>query len=226
MKADTHLSALTVRLGHSFRDESLLTLAVTHRSYGASHNERLEFLGDTVLGLSISTLLYAKGIPDEGRLSYWRSSLVRASTLADVAREIRVGSCLLLGDREAASGGTERDSILADTLEALIGAVFLDGGFDAAHAVVSRLFQSRIAQVDPEISVKDSKTRLQEYLQGRRLPLPTYSILEADGANHAKRLRVRCVASGYRSDGVGPTRRAAEQDAAAKIMALITSNCA
>jgi ribonuclease-3 len=225
MSGSDSLAALSTRIGHIFRDPRLLALAVTHRSYGPVHNERLEFLGDSVLGLSISTLLYAKGIPDEGRLSYWRSSLVRASTLADVARTIHVGSCLLMGDREAASGGADRESILADMVEALIGAVYLDGGFEAAHAVVSRLFRDRISQVDPEISVKDAKTRLQEWLQGRRLPLPTYTVVESHGAIGSMRFRVRCAASGHQSDGIGPTRRAAEQDAAAKIIASVAPGC-
>ena len=215
------LASLQSRLGYVFRDPSLLVRALSHRSFGPEHNERLEFLGDAALGLAVGAVLYARGVLDEGRLSYWRSSLVRAETLADVARDLRLGDHLLLGDSEALAGGSNRESILADAMEAVIGAAFLDGGFDAARVVVERTYAGRLIDIDPAACIKDAKTRLQEWLQGRGLSVPTYSILETSGHGHAQTFRVRCAASVGRADASGRNRRAAEQRAAAALLGAL-----
>lgn len=217
-------SILQKSLGYNFRDRRLLDRALTHRSFGPDHNERLEFLGDAALDLAIAEVLYALGVLDEGRLSYWRSSLVRAETLAAIARELRLGSCLLLGESEALSGGAERPSILADALEALLGAIFLDGGFEAADRVVRHLYASRLAALDPAACVKDAKTRLQEWLQARHFALPTYTVLASSGNSQRQTFHVRvdCVAGS--AEGHGPNRRASEQMAASTLLQRLASH--
>ena len=215
------LFAIEERLGHAFGDRRLLHTALTHRSFGAEHNERLEFLGDAVLNLSIAALLYARGVLDEGRLSYWRSELVRAETLARIARDLRLGEQMLMSDGEALAGGARRASILADALEAVIGAVFLDAGFDAARAVVERLYAGQLAGLDPSACIKDPKTRLQEWLQARHLALPIYTAARVDGPEHRQTFQVRCECAAGSAEGRGPTRRAAEQQAASGLLAKL-----
>ncbi len=211
------LSALEERLGHRFSEPKLLEQAVTHRSYGAVHNERLEFLGDSVLNCVIAQLLYAKYVRlDEGDLSRLRANLVKQASLADIAERIVLSDFLKLGEGEMKSGGFRRPSILADTLEATFGAVFIDAGFDAARGVIARLYEPVLKGVDPKTLGKDAKTLLQEYLQGKRIALPVYTVLGTRGAAHAQEFDVECsipkLAISVR--GTGRSRRAAEQAAA------------
>lgn len=215
--------ALEVALGHVFHDPALLRRALTHRSHGASNNERLEFLGDSVLNLSVARMLYDDEGASEGQLSYWRAGLVREQTLAEIAREIGLGRMLLLGEGEQRSGGARRASILADALEAVIGAVYVDAGFDAARELVVRLWASRVAELDRRASAKDAKTRLQELLQGRRIALPSYAVTETSGPAHDPRFAVRCDVAGLglSTAGEGGSRRAAEQQAAEAMIARI-----
>ena len=214
-------SALAARLGHRFREPALLRAALTHRSAGGANNERLEFLGDAVLGMLIAETVYG-GPPraDEGDLSRLRASLVNARTLAAVASELGLGEALTLGAGELKSGGFRRESILADALEALIGAVYLDGGLEAARAVVAARFATRLAQLPDPATLKDPKTRLQEQLQQQGLALPDYAVVEISGADHAQTFRVRCgVASrALEAEGSGRSRREAEQAAAAAVL--------
>lgn len=205
------------RIGHRFADASLLEQALTHRSFGSPHNERLEFLGDGVLGCAIAEDLYAR-FPqlDEGSLSRLRATLVRETALAQVARGIDLSEFLRLGEGEIASGGVARPSILADALEALYGAVFLDAGFEAARRVIRHTFGARLEGVDESAPTKDAKTRLQEYLQGRRMSLPRYSVTATHGAAHRQTFDVECAVDelGIVARGTGASRRSAEQKAA------------
>jgi len=220
------LERLVTALGHRFADASLLELALSHRSTGSQNNERLEFLGDSVLSFVISGELYHR-FPevDEGRLSRLRASLVKGETLAQLARELSLGDYLRLGSGELKSGGFRRDSILADAFEAILGAVYLDAGLETVQGLILRLFDKRLAAVNPATALKDPKTRLQEYLQSRQLPLPHYEVEEISGKAHAQTFTVSCRVSGI--DGVisasGSSRRKAEQ-AAAQI-ALERLNC-
>ncbi len=212
---------LAQALGYQFTDDALLTSALTHSSYGADNNQRLEYLGDSVLNCIIAQALYSR-FPhlNEGSLSRLRANLVRQDTLADVARHIALGSFLRLGEGERKSGGNTRSSNLADALEAVIGAVHLDGGFDAAQAVTLRLFAQALAAVDPTASGKDPKTTLQEALMAKKMALPKYALLETRGAAHKQEFAVECVIPelGLRCVGEGGTRRAAEQAAAAQVL--------
>lgn len=204
-------------LGYRFKDKALLRRALTHRSRGAPNNERLEFLGDGVLNFVIASLLYERfGQANEGELSRARASLVKEDTLLKIALDIDLGKHVLLGEGELKSGGVKRPSILADTLEALFGAIYLDGGFEAAHRIVGQLYDEVIAGIDPVDPYKDPKTRLQEYLQGRRLALPVYTVLATHGAAHAQQFEVECrvIELDLRTTGTGANRRAAEQQAA------------
>lgn len=204
-------------LGRGFGDETLLDLALTHRSVGGRNNERLEFLGDALVNACVADALYRRHAElEEGDLSRLRASLVNQEALADVARELDLGSYLSLGPGELKSGGHRRASILADALEALIGAVFLDAGFEAAHAVVSRLLESRLAAPLSTEALKDSKTRLQEVLQARDLPLPVYAVESVRGEPHKQTFRVSCSLQSLdiRTEGEGGSRRNAEQEAA------------
>jgi ribonuclease III len=218
---DARLAALQQRIGHSFADSALLTRALTHRSFGAGHNERLEFLGDAVLSLAISSLLYDRFAgSDEGDLTRVRAHLVREETLHRVALQLGLPEVLNLSDGEARGGGAQRASILADALEALIGAAFLDGGFDAARRIVHGLFGEIIVGTDIGNWAKDAKTELQEWLQARRLPVPSYRISATRGQAHAQTFEVECAvpALGLTESGEGRSRRIAEQEAARRML--------
>jgi ribonuclease-3 len=215
---------LEAALGHGFARPELLRQALTHRSFGAPHNERLEFLGDSVLNCVIALALYKNfGDLKEGELSRLRASLVRQETLAEIARSLDLGDMLLLGEGELKSGGAKRPSILADALEALFGAIQLDAGFDAARSVIERLYQPSMARIDPSDAGKDPKTALQEILQGRHLPLPRYALLATRGEAHAQQFDMECVIPelGIRTTGSGCSRRIAEQQAAQGALAEI-----
>jgi ribonuclease-3 len=208
---------LEERLGHRFGHPALLHQALTHRSFGTPHYERLEFLGDSVLGFVIARELYARfAAQPEGKLSRIRAGLVREQTLADVATGIGLGEFLRLGEGELKSGGAQRPSILADALEALFGAVLLDGGPEAAAAVILHLYRTRLDAIDPRLEAKDPKTRLQEHLQARRLRVPAYALIATRGVAPNETFEVECRVEGLELAviGTGPTRRGAEQDAA------------
>ncbi len=212
-----NLSKLTVALGHAFADRALLQTALTHRSFGLPNNERLEFIGDGVLNCVIAIALFRR-YPDlpEGDLSRLRANLVRQDALHRIAVSLRLGEFLRLGEGELKSGGNQRPSILADTVEALIGAVYLDGGFESAQSVIGRLYLSLLDELNPGRVEKDAKTRLQEWLQGRKKPLPRYQVIEASGAAHEQRFEVACEIENpaLRTTGQGSSRRLAEQAAA------------
>jgi ribonuclease-3 len=209
--------AIERRLDYAFRDANLLRQALTHRSHGTPHNERLEFLGDGLLNFVVARLLYERfeRLP-EGDLSRLRASLVNQQTLSELALSLQLGDQLRLGEGELKSGGFRRPSILADAFEALIGAIFLDGGFDAAEDVLAKLYQPLLEAVDPASLGKDPKTRLQEYLQARKLALPQYAVVSVTGEAHEQHFQVECVipALSIRGEGGGASRRAAEQEAA------------
>ncbi len=215
---------LEIRLGHTFSDASLLTQALTHRSFGIPHNERLEFLGDSVLNCAIAALIYARNSEmPEGQLSRLRSNLVNQATLADISSQLGLGELLRLGEGEHKTGGAARPSILADALEAVLGAIYLDAGFEAATASVDRLFAPRLALAMDSNPAKDAKTTLQEWLQARKLPLPIYSVQRVSGDAHRQVFHVRCEVASQAIDatGQGTSRRTAEQDAAMQAFALI-----
>jgi ribonuclease-3 len=215
------VEALQQRTGYRFKDPALLTRALTHRSYGTDHNERLEFLGDAVLSLVISSLLYQRfGGSDEGDLTRVRAHLVREDSLHRVALQLGLPEILRLGEGEARGGGARRASILADSLEALIGATYLDGGFEAASTLVQHLFGEIIETTDLASWSKDPKTELQEWLQGRRLPVPVYRISATRGQAHAQTFEVECAvpALNLTEFGEGRSRRAAEQEAARRML--------
>lgn len=219
------LSATERAIDYRFHERGLLRQALTHRSHGAGHNERLEFLGDGVLNCVVAALLYER-FPrlTEGELSRARASLVNQDSLFNLAQSLALGEALQLGEGEMKSGGCRRPSILADALEAVIGAVFLDGGFDAAREVVAARFGPLIAGIDPHTQGKDPKTLLQEYLQGRRLPLPKYVVIGTSGEAHDQRFAVECIIDDLdiRCRGEGTSRRAAEQGAARAAYARAT----
>jgi len=207
--------------GHVFRDPALLAQALTHRSAGAPHNERLEFLGDAVLGLVVAEALYARWPKaDEGSLTRARAELVRESALAAVARRLEVGERLVLGPGEMKSGGHRRDSILSDALEAVIGAIYLDAGYEVCRRVVLPWFEEAVSAVPASKVGKDAKTRLQEWLQARQKPLPQYVLEHEGGEEHARVFTVRCILAdpALDAEGVGGSRRAAEQVAAEAVL--------
>ena len=208
---------LEQKLGHVFAQPELLLRAMTHRSHSSVHNERLEFVGDGVLNCVIASLLYRR-FSDlrEGELSRLRASLVRQETLADIGQGLALGTHLRLGEGEVKSGGARRPSMLADALEALFGAIFLDAGFDAAAACIERLFAPLLAELNPEVSGRDPKTALQELLQSRRLELPKYVLCGTHGEAHAQEFEVECQIPelNIRCLGSGLSRRSAEQAAA------------
>ena len=216
--------ALEARLGYTFGQSGLLTQALTHRSFGQPHNERLEFLGDSVLNCAVAKLLFERhaDLP-EGELSRLRANLVNQSVLAEIAADLQLGTLLCLGDGELKTGGSSRPSILADAFEAILGAIFLDSGFSAAEQVVTALFVSRASAADAGKAIKDAKTSLQELLQAQRLALPQYTVQKIEGAAHRQVFFVRCeIASRHIvTDGQGTTRRVAEQDAAARALTAI-----
>lgn len=212
-----NLQDLQRQLGHRFADDSLLRQALTHRSYGQPNNERLEFLGDSVLNCVVATMLYRHfSRIDEGDLSRLRANLVKQQSLVEIAQRLGLSAYLLLGEGEAKSGGFRRPSILGDTVEAIVGAVFLDGGFEAAQAMLVALYDPILKTVDPKTLGKDAKTLLQEYLQGKRLPLPVYSVVATHGAAHNQVFEVECAIPKLQISvlGSGASRRAAEQAAA------------
>ncbi len=218
------LSALQVRLGYAFRDRALLQQALTHRSFSADHNERLEFLGDSVLNLAVAHLLYRQlaSLP-EGDLSRVRANLVKQDTLHQLAQALDVPQALRLGEGELRSGGQKRPSILADALEAVIGAVYLDGGPAAAQGLVERLFAQLEIAPQMQAAAKDPKTELQEWLQGRKLALPQYAVIATTGAAHRQTFEVACEVPQLRQSqrGFGPSRRAAEPAAAAALLDIL-----
>jgi ribonuclease-3 len=215
------------RLGLRFSDPQLLQRALTHRSAGADHNERLEFLGDAVLQTAISALLYERFAgSDEGDLTRVRAHLVREDSLARAALAVGLPEVLRLSEGEARGGGALRPSILADALEALIGAAFLDGGYATAQGLVQRLFGEVIAGTEADNWSKDAKTELQEWLQARRLAVPVYRIVAARGQSHAQTFDVECAvpALGLAESGEGKSRRAAEQEAARRMLAALKAD--
>lgn len=204
-------------LGYSFRQPELLRQALTHRSHSSPHNERLEFLGDSVLNCVVATLLYQRFQSlKEGELSRLRASLVRQESLAEIAADLVLGDVLRLGEGELKSGGFRRPSILADALEAIFGAIYLDAGFAAVQQTIEHLYRARIERIDPRSAGKDAKTALQELLQARRLPVPQYALLATRGDAHAQEFEVSCTvpAVGLSVTGSGGSRRGAEQQAA------------
>jgi ribonuclease III len=212
---------LLKKIGYNFKAEAYLKQALTHRSAATSHNERLEYLGDSVLNFVISNDLF-KRYPEltEGELSRLRAHLVKGETLASIASELALGDMLYLGAGEIKNKGAERKSILADALEAIFGAVFLDAGFDACEHVILRVFQTHLKQHTPETNTKDPKTALQEYMQAQKMPLPTYTLTHAKGEDHNKLFHISCTASSLNlsEKGVSKTRRGAEQIAALALL--------
>ncbi len=217
--------SLERKLGHSFAQRPLLTQALTHRSFGVPHNERLEFLGDGILNCAMAMLIYERfPTMPEGELSRLRANLVNQAILAEIALELDVGASLRLGEGEIKTGGAHRPSILADAVEALLGAVFVDAGFDAARALVQRLFDPRLGSGDVTRPSKDAKTALQEWLQAKHMNLPQYHVTKIAGAAHQQTFQVRCEV-GAEGDaihalavGEGVSRRAAEQEAAKLVL--------
>jgi ribonuclease III len=215
---------LETRLQYAWTDGGLLRQALTHRSYSAQNNERLEFLGDGVLNCVVGLMLYQR-FPDlpEGRLSRLRANLVNQETLHSIAQELDLGAYLRLGEGEMRSGGAQRPSILADAVESILGAALLDGGFETARGMVERLFSGRVSAINPAVQGKDAKTRLQEWLQPRRHGLPTYTLRDTSGQAHAQTFHVQCRidALDIVTQGAGPSRKAAEQQAAEAALARL-----
>jgi ribonuclease-3 len=223
-KPDDLSSWVERSFGHVFATPALCDAAVTHRSAGAEHNERLEFLGDSILNCAVARLLFdAHPLADEGALSRLRASLVSGDTLAQIAGDLGLGEYLRLGQGELKSGGFRRASILADALEAILGAIFLDSGFDAAAAAVARIIGPKMSDLPAADALKDPKTRLQEVLQARGLALPTYTLTAVGGDPHAQSFTVTCEVPvfGVAAVGEGASRRRAEQLAAAKVIELL-----
>ncbi|HNW78053.1 MAG TPA: ribonuclease III [Candidatus Competibacteraceae bacterium] len=213
------LAPLCAVLGYRFQRLELLEEALTHRSFAARNNERLEFLGDALLNLAVAEYLFQQyPKASEGELSRLRASLVRAETLAELARSLKLGDWLRLGPGELKSGGSRRESILSDTVEAIVGATYLDGGFEACRALVLNLYGDSLARLNSASELKDPKTRLQEYLQARQLGLPVYNVLEIRGEPHAQSFMVECVIGNCRATAVGGSRRKAEQEAARQVL--------
>jgi ribonuclease-3 len=224
---DRGLDALQRRLGYRFADVTLLQRALTHRSFGAEHNERVEFLGDAVLNLAVSRLLYDRhSASDEGDLTRVRAHLVREDSLHRAAVGLGLPDMLRVSEGELRGGGTQRPSILADALEAVIGAVFLDGGYESAAGLVRRLFGEVIDSSEADSWSKDPKTELQEWLQARRIAVPAYRIVATRGQAHAQTFEVECAvaALGLAERGDGRSRRAAEQEAASRMLAALKAS--
>jgi ribonuclease-3 len=220
------LLALQKRLNHHFANPRLLERAVTHRSFTADHNERLEFLGDSVLNMAVSSLLFERlsQLP-EGDLSRVRSNLVKQDTLFQLAGPLGLSACLRLGDGEKRSGGHKRPSILADALEAIIGAVYLDAGFEVAAALVRNLYSGVALNAQMSARSKDAKTELQEWLQARKMNLPVYRVVATTGEAHMQTFEVECTITetGHSERGTGASRRAGEQAAAAAMLQHLLS---
>lgn len=226
MPVDDPLAALQSRLQHRFSDPRLLARALTHRSFSSEHNERLEFLGDSVLNLAVSALLYERlqSLP-EGDLTKVRASMVRQEPLHQLAVGLGLPALLKLGEGEVRTNGRQRPSILADALEAVLGAVYLDAGYPAAEALVRRLFQDVVMQPSLAAAAKDAKTELQELLQGRKMQLPVYRVVATLGAAHKQTFDVECEVAelGLVERGIGASRRAGEQAAAAAMLQVLKS---
>ena len=224
---DARLEALERRLMHRFGNAALLQRALTHRSWGAEHNERLEFLGDAVLSLAVSELLYERfSGSDEGDLTRVRAHLVREDSLHRAALTLGLPELMRLSEGEARGGGAQRPSILADAVEALIGAVFLDGGYASARGLVQSIFGDVIQTTEAESWSKDAKTELQEWLQARRIAVPAYRISATHGQAHAQTFEVECAvaALGLTERGEGRSRRSAEQEAARRMLAALKAS--
>lgn len=220
------MARLQKRIAYRFNDPALLELALSHRSLGGRNNERLEFLGDALINFVAASALYtAKPLAEEGAMSRLRASLVREESLAALARDLDLGAVVRLGESELKSGGFRRDSILADAFEALLGAVYLDGGFEAARDAATALFQPLLDNLPDAEQLKDPKTRLQEWLQGRARPLPRYEVLSEEGPPHARRFSVCCslIDSDERTEAEASSRRGAEQQAAAALLSQLES---
>lgn len=220
------LERLSRRINYDFKDRELVAIALTHRSAGSANNERLEFLGDSILGFVIADELYQR-FPkaNEGQLSRLRAGLVKGESLARIGRGIDLGDYLFLGPGELRSGGQSRDSIIADALEALFAAVYLDGGYEQSRTVILALFNKRLEALTLDSQQKDPKTRLQELLQARKLSLPTYTIISVSGEQHDQTFSVSCEVPGiaFTSEGVGASRRKAEQAAALNLLDQLTN---
>lgn len=220
------LERLERKIGYQFSDQQLLKLALTHRSAASQHNERLEFLGDAILNYAIAEALYHR-FPrcNEGELSRMRATLVREPTLADIARQFELGDYLLLGSGELKSGGFRRESILADCVEAIIGGISLDRDLITAIRMVHKWYEALLAEIQPGENQKDAKTRLQEYLQARHLPLPTYAIVKTEGEHHCQTFTVECQINVPNIDRTflaqGSSRRKTEQAVAEKILKIL-----
>jgi ribonuclease-3 len=212
-----NLQLLQTRLGYTFQDAGLLQQALTHRSHSAMHNERLEFLGDSILNCVVASVLYERfSAIDEGDLSRLRANLVKQQSLYEIAQKLELSQFLRLGEGELKSGGFRRPSILADTLEALLGAIFLDAGFNAARDVIRAFYIPILDSVDPRTLGKDAKTLLQEFLQSKKIALPTYNVVATHGAAHSQEFEIECLVPklGIQVYGRGGSRRAGEQAAA------------
>lgn len=220
------LASLSKRLGYQFNNQALLIQALTHRSAKGEHNERLEFLGDSILGFVIAEQLFQQ-FPQqsEGDLTRMRSSLVKGVTLAELARDFKLGEHLILGPGEKKSGGHRRESILEDAIEAIIGAIYLDADISTCKALILAWFESRLNKIKPGINQKDPKTRLQEYLQGRKIPLPLYEVIDIKGQSHNQEFTIRCTTEVTAKEIItkGTSRRKAEQAAAEKLLELIAN---
>ncbi|MCC2614703.1 ribonuclease III [Aestuariibacter halophilus] len=217
MTGATDYRALYNKIGYTFDNEAMLERALTHRSASKKHNERLEFLGDAVLGMVIARALFERFPKQpEGNLTRMRASLVKGETLAKLGKEFKLGDLLRLGPGELKSGGFRRSSILADAVEAIIGAIYLEAGLEVCEPLVLDWFASRISQLDPDRQLKDDKTRLQEYLQARKLPLPDYQVVNISGKDHDQTFDIACHVTGLEGpvNGRGSSRRKAEQVAA------------
>ncbi|GLX79416.1 ribonuclease 3 [Thalassotalea insulae] len=221
------LQQLSKKLGYQFNAPELLLQALTHRSAKGAHNERLEFLGDSILGFVIAQALFEK-FPreNEGDLTRMRSSLVKGVTLAEIARNFGLGEYLILGPGELKSGGHRRDSILEDAVEAIIGAIFLDSDIETCKKLILTWFAQRLNTIKPGLEQKDPKTRLQEYLQGRKIPLPLYEVIATSGQSHNQEFTVKCTTSEIDTEVItkGSSRRKAEQAAASKVLDIIMAN--
>ncbi|MDC0662631.1 ribonuclease III [Marinobacter sp. SS21] len=217
MSSQPDLERLQRRIGYQFKQSEHLLLALTHRSYGNQNNERLEFLGDSIVNMVIAEHLFVQfEKAREGQLSRLRARMVKGVTLAEIGREFELGKFLRLGSGELKSGGYRRDSILADTVESIIGAIYLDSDFDTCRSLVLSWFEQRLQNLNLQDTQKDPKTRLQEYLQSRQFPLPRYEVISVDGEAHAQTFHVSCNLPSLdrTTTGVGSSRRLAEQQAA------------
>ena len=217
-------ASLSRIIHYTFDDSTSMVMALTHRSYSAQHNERLEFLGDSVLSFLIAEELY-KRFPriDEGDLSRLRAQLVKESSLSGIATSIGLGDFIRLGEGELKSAGWRRPSILADTFEAIIGAIYFDGGIEPTHQFILRFFEKQLNEIDPKLIQKDPKTLLQELLQSKKSDLPIYSVVSIEGEAHSQTFTIECIIkkSNIKTQGIGNSRRIAEQEAASKAYQLM-----